>query len=125
VTVTPRGRLAAPTAQAPADAFGSRIGPLQRSVTGLTATDDALGLFDRTTGAFRGFTRFEPTVSPGPQAQLASTAVTDQGARPVIVGLRLGRGVVLRTGLPELPQRLGHDGDVDGLMEKAWTLLAR
>jgi hypothetical protein len=125
VTLTPRARLAAPTAQAPADVFGSRIAPLQRGATGLTATDDALGLFDRTTGAFGGFTRFELTQSPGTQAQLASIAVTDQGARPVIVGLRLGRGVVLRTGLPELPQRLGHDGDVDGLMERAWTLLSR
>lgn len=124
VRLTPRGRLVEPTARAEADLFGARTTPVLRGDVDLTSTDDALQLFALTTGEFVHFTRREETTSAGPQADLASTAVTP-AAKPVIVGIRLGRGVVLRTGLPELPQRFGRDPDADGLLERLWTLSSR
>ena len=43
----------------------------------------------------------------------------------IIVALRVGRGVVIRFGLPELPARLATDANVQGLMGRTWDLLAR
>ena len=43
--------------------------------------------------------------------------------RPVIVAVTYGKGRVIRTGLPEFPDRLSAGGPVATLMERIWTLL--
>ena len=43
----------------------------------------------------------------------------------IIVALRVGRGTVIRFGLPELPSRIAADPDVQTLMGRTWDLLSR
>jgi len=88
----------------------------------LTNSKDLIGLFDGTEGLFRGFSVFEETLaSSRPQT---ATAVTPDG-RVVIVALKVGRGRVIRFGLPQLPSRLRTDADIQALMERTWQLLSR
>jgi hypothetical protein len=42
----------------------------------------------------------------------------------VIAASRLGKGLVIRFPLPELPGRLA-DPQVSGLLQRTWTLLSR
>ncbi len=123
VRLTGRLRLIDPTPPSSADIFGSRIAPLRRGTVDLTNARDDIDLFRETEGEFRGFTGSEETLSPG-RAKLLSSAV-DADGRAVIVALRVGRGTVIRFGLPELPQRLDSDPDVQGLMDRTWQLLSR
>ena len=45
--------------------------------------------------------------------------------RPVIVAVRYGRGLVIRTGLPGLAGRLAGDGTADALVDQIWALISR
>ncbi len=123
VRLTPRLRLVNPTPAASADIFGTRLAPLRTGVFDLTSSTDRLGLFRGTSGRFNGYSVAEETTSPG-SARLLSSAVDAEGAE-IIVALRVGRGIVIRFGLPELPGRLSTDPDVQGLMGRTWDLLSR
>ena len=121
--LTPHLRLDRPTAPADQDLFGSRVDPVRRlpAPVDLTNSKDTIGLFDGTAGLFRGFRTIEATE---PAAGQTATAVTPDG-RVVIVALKVGRGRVIRFGLPELPGRLRSDTEVQALMERTWRLLSR
>lgn len=123
--VTP-SRLLEPRPAAPRTLFGARLAPVRRVPTTVTATQDELELFADTGGTFAGFGAFEETLDLAGGAQLAATAVTEtqEGPRNVIVGARLGEGLVLRTGLPELPVRAGDDPELTTLLRRMWTLLS-
>jgi hypothetical protein len=122
VRVAP-GRLSDPSGPAQADLFGARLGALRRSPATLTnLRDSEIGLFEGTTGRFEGFQTYEPTESVGSPARLVASAVTPDG-RPVIVAARYGRGLVIRTGLPELPGALARNRDAAALMRRIWRLL--
>jgi hypothetical protein len=125
VDVSKHDRLFAPTAIDEADLFGARIGPLVRThdLT-LTSFVDRLQLFEGGTGELTGYTRYEPTLALGKGLGRVAAATT-QDAKPVVVGARFGKGLVLRTGLPELPLRLDKDPNTTALMERTWTLLSR
>ncbi|HMS61266.1 MAG TPA: hypothetical protein PKD63_03230 [Solirubrobacteraceae bacterium] len=123
VRLTPRLRLTDPTPPASADIFGARVTPLRNGVFDLTAADDAIGLFRGTSGRFTGYSVAEETSSPG-GGRLLSSAVDADGAA-IIVALRVGRGTVIRFGLPDLPSRLRIDPDVQTLMGRTWDLLSR
>jgi flagellar hook assembly protein FlgD len=120
--VTP-SRVLEPRPAAPRTLFGARLAPVRRVPTTVTATQDELQLFAGTGGTFAGFGAFEETLDLAGGAQLAATAVTQEGARSVIVGARVGKGLVLRTGLPELPVRAGDDPELTTLLRRMWTLL--
>ncbi|MCU0314244.1 MAG: hypothetical protein MUC84_09315 [Solirubrobacteraceae bacterium] len=120
--LTPRLRLTDPTPPATADLFGARVGPLRPGRFDLTNAVDEIGLFRGTSGRFTGFTAAEVTEAGGPR--LLASAVDAQG-RIVIVAQRVGRGTVIRFGLPQLPARLRTDPDVQALMERTWDLLSR
>lgn len=120
--VTP-SRLLEPRPAAPRTLFGARLAPVRRVPTTVTATQDELELFAGTGGTFAGFGAFEETIDLAGGTELAATAVTQEDARSVIVGARLGEGLVLRTGLPELPVRAGDDPEVTTLLRRMWTLL--
>ncbi|MBU3675338.1 MAG: hypothetical protein FGM34_09885 [Solirubrobacteraceae bacterium] len=122
VTLGRSGVLTRPLPPATADVFGSEIESRSGKFT-VTNSRDAIDLFGGTEGLFRGYTRIEETVSPG-RAKVLSSAVTDDG-RVVVVALKVGRGTVIRFGLPELPGRLGSDPDAQGLMERSWQLMSR
>jgi hypothetical protein len=124
-TVSKHDRLFEPTALEPDDLFGARIGPLVRNrQTTLTSFVDKLQWFAGGTGELTGYTQYEPTQRLDRALERVAAAVTDVDAKPVAVGARFGRGLVLRTGLPELPLRLDDDRNTQELVERTWTLLS-
>jgi hypothetical protein len=127
VLISPHERLYAPTPPAASDLFGARLRPLAHGRITLQSFTDDLQLFAETNGTFGPFGSYEQTRAVGPDADLASEAVIASGGtlgRAVIVAARFGKGVVIRTGLPELPDRLSGGGPVETLMARIWTLLA-
>ncbi|HEU4655909.1 MAG TPA: FlgD immunoglobulin-like domain containing protein [Capillimicrobium sp.] len=118
-----------PTAPARADAFGSVLAPLaHESGTTVTIFEDDVDLFAGGvyggTGVFSGYDAYEVTESPGPDGEIVSSAALADG-RKVIVAIRLGEGLVIRYGLPQLPERLDHRGNETQLVLRTWRLLAR
>jgi hypothetical protein len=128
VSISPRKRLIAPTPPATTDVFGARLRRLQGLANGtrLVEAGDKIGLFEGTTGAFGPFARFqEADLSPAP----LSSAITEdpQTGRPVIAVSRLGKGLVFRFPLPDLPAHLSarsNDPQTVALMQRTWTLLS-
>lgn len=116
------GTLVKPTGESAFDIFGTGLQAV-KAKGDLLAGQDSIGLFVGTDGQFGGFAQLEETVSPGSGAKIVSVAQTSDG-KPVIVAERVGRGLVIRTGLPEWEQRLG-DADVATVTRRAWTLLSR
>jgi hypothetical protein len=127
VRISAHGRLYAPTPPAASDLFGARLRPLQRRQVTLQSFTDELQLFAESNGTYGPFGVYEETQAVGREADLASDAVISEGGplgRPVVVAARFGKGVVVRTGLPELPDRLSAGGTLTVLMERVWTLLS-
>jgi hypothetical protein len=127
VRISAHGRLYAPAPPAPTDLFGATLRPLQHGNVTLQSFTDDLQLFAETNGTFGPFGSYEETRRVGRDADLASDAVIASGGtlgRPVIVAVSFGKGKVIRTGLPELPDRLSGGGTVTTLMERIWTLLS-
>ncbi|MBJ7520568.1 MAG: hypothetical protein JHC84_12810 [Solirubrobacteraceae bacterium] len=123
VRVTPR-RALDPTTAAPRDLFGAQLGPVEEvSGTSIVVAEDPLRLFEGTDGQFDGFDAFEATRSLGPASRVVSLGTTVDGEQDVIVATRLNRGLVIRTGLPQLPSRLSSDADLQALVRRIWVLL--
>jgi flagellar hook assembly protein FlgD len=125
VDLTPRRRAVDPTAPAPADLFGARLGPVARGEWTLTNAVDDLGLFalpttEGTAGVFGGITAVEPVRGWG---RLVASAETEAGT-PVVAAARIGEGTVIRFGLPDIAART-DDPQVEALLERSWTLLSR
>ena len=117
-------RLERPTAPASRDVFGADIGPLvRRRADLLNFPDDKIGLFADTGGGFPAYDAYEPTRSVRP-GRIVAAAGPETG-RPVIVAVRLGKGLVIRFGLPAFPQYLSTDPNTAALMRRTWTLLSR
>jgi flagellar hook assembly protein FlgD len=128
VTISPRQRLVEPTPPATTDIFGARLRPVARlpKPTAIVEAKDDIELFAGTTGAFGPFQVVQEAGLPGNDSGALSSAVTQdpQSGRPVIAASRLGKGLVIRFPLPELPGRLS-DPQVTGLLQRTWTLLSR
>ena len=131
VRLDARGRLADPSPERSSDLFGSVIRPLVTKTTNLEVfqEDPAVDLFKDGPGLFTGVHAWEATQSAGPDADLVTRAVTvDPAGKDVVVGLRFGKGLVLRPGFPEFAPRLSAktpDPAVSPLMARMWTLLSR
>jgi hypothetical protein len=127
VSLTRRGRMIDPTPAATTDIFGVRLRPLQAlpKPTNLVEASDDIDFFAGTAGAFGPFS----AVQEADQSEPAAGAVTEdpQTGRPVIAASRLGKGLVLRFGVPELPSHLSaraNDPNTTALMDRTWTLLS-
>jgi hypothetical protein len=124
VRISAHGRLYKPTARAKTDIFGARILPqVNRPVT-LTNLQPNNSLFIGTVGQFIGYFRYEPTASLGTAMSLDADAV-DGAGQPVIVAAHYGRGLVIRTGLPDFAASLVPSHQTAQLFERIWTLLSR
>jgi len=124
-SVSKHDRLFQPTALEAEDLFGARIGPLVRNRPAtLTSLVDELQWFAGGTGELTGYTQYEVTERLDRSLERVAAAVTDIDAKPVVVGARFGRGLVLRTGLPELALRIDDDRNTAELVERTWTLLS-
>ncbi|TML96754.1 MAG: hypothetical protein E6G10_26280 [Actinobacteria bacterium] len=119
-------RLLDPTTAAPTDALGFEVRPLVRRPTTLTAADDRIDLFRGDvfggTGVFSGLPSFEP-IEPPPGARVLARATTPDGTTGILAA-RVGRGLAIRVGLPDLPSRLSHPGNETALVKRIWELLA-
>ena len=123
VTLTKKANLVRPLPAATADIFGSTLEPAAKGNFDVTAGDDEIDLFRGTSGLFNNYAAIEATKTV-PEAKPLASAVTPEGAL-TIVAFRVGKGTVIRFGLPQLPSRLTTDPDVQGLMTRSWQLLSR
>jgi hypothetical protein len=120
------GRLLRPTQPSTTDPFGLRYQPLRHTDSPVTLTlidgDASYGLLEGFDGTLGGFSALEETDPPqsGRGRVLAALGVEtapesdDQDvqqlpgpARPALAATELGKGVLIRVGLPEWAQRLG------------------
>jgi len=127
ITLTPGGRAITPTLPTQRDLFGARLRPIVRPPAPVTVVNvaDEIDLFAGTDGQFGGIGAFEQTldVRGGAEAVVAAAATQDAPPRQVIVAARFGRGVVIRTGLPEFSASLQDNPKLAELLDRIWTLL--
>ena len=116
--------LTNPSPAAPVDALGDRVAPTAPVGALLASGDDSLGLFAGTDGLLTGFTRGERSADLAADARVQAAAGPQEDER-VVVAYTLGKGLVIRTGLPEWSRRLDSDGNVDAVTRRAWSLLSR
>ncbi|MBB4660961.1 N,N-dimethylformamidase beta subunit family domain-containing protein [Conexibacter arvalis] len=125
------GRLEHPGAPEPTDALGARpTQPLEQAADGETATmttyvdDEAAPLFEGTSGQFPGWTSWETLASVIPTAELIAAAGPDADT-PVVAAWRVGDGLAVHSGLPELARRAADgDGDAASLARALWSRVA-
>jgi hypothetical protein len=87
---------------------------------------DNIQLFAGTEGQFGGIGAFEQTLDVrGGARAIEAAAATQDGRRQVIVASRLGKGLVIRPGLPDFAAALKTNPELAGFMERTWTLLSR
>jgi flagellar hook assembly protein FlgD len=130
VSITRRGRLTRPTPPASTDIFGARL----RSLEALTPThlvvaadDKSLQAFAGTAGSFGPFRVIQEADALGAKPLASAITEDPQTGRPVIAVTRLGKGLVFRFPLPELPAHLAAragDPDTAALLQRTWTLLS-
>ena len=121
------GRLLRPTQPSDTDPFGVRYQPLRHTDSPVTLTliggDASYGLLEGSDGTLSGFSALEETDPPenGHGRLLAALGVetpasADAGdvpeqlpdeLRPALAATELGKGVMIRVGLPEWGRRLG------------------
>lgn len=123
------GTLVGPSSPRATDALGARPRqPLARPDEPATITvyeEGDVGLFDLTSGAFPGYDSYEEIASFAAPARLDSAAGAEVDV-PVIVAWRLGDGVAIHTGLPQLAARARDgDPDADALVRRIWALVGR
>jgi hypothetical protein len=126
VTLTPRGRAIEPTLPTARDLFGARLRPIEHPPAPETLVNvvDDIQLFAGTEGQFTGIDAFEQTLDVrGGANAVAAAAATRDGKRQVIVASRLGKGYVIRPGIPDFSESLHRNAELAGFLERAWTLL--
>lgn len=125
VEVTPRGRAINPTAPTDRDIFGALTRPLDRDGPfEVTNTVDDIDLFAGTGGAFTGFSAVEPTANTT-NGKVRAAATTQDGRTPVIVATAIGKGLVIRTGLPEFSSKLRSDTELNRFLSSVWAELRK
>lgn len=130
VSLTRRGRMVDPTPPATTDVFGVRLRPLTRlpKPTNLVTANDDIDFFAGTAGAFGPFSLVQETDLTEAEAEASAITEDPQTGRAVISAQRLGKGLVVRFGTPELPAHLGaraNDPNTVALLDRTWTLLSR
>jgi hypothetical protein len=115
-------RLDTPTPAQPEDLFGSRIKPIEQRPVELLTYLDRIGLFSPTAGSISGYDTFEQTTGTGGGNVVA--AAGEQAGQPVVLAFRFGKGLVIRTGLPQWSQRVGSDQETAAVTRRMWTLLS-
>jgi hypothetical protein len=118
------GRLLRPTQPALTDPFGTRFQPLRRPSSPVTLTliggEAGYGLLEGFDGTLPGFNALEESDAPENGRVLAALGVETapeatgevpeelpESAKPAVVATQIGKGVMIRVGLPEWTHRLG------------------
>lgn len=121
------GTLTAPSGPQATDALGARPRqPLVEAPTPATITDYQDGepsIFENTGGAFSGYDSYETLAPFGPGATLVSAAGAEAGV-PAIASWKLGDGLAIHTGLPQLAEHAqAGDPDAGALVRRIWAVL--
>lgn len=125
------GVLSRPSAPVPTDALGGR--PQQPLVDNadevplVVYEEGEIDLFSGTGGYFTGFGAYEVLASLTPGAELSDAAGPEaQAGTAVIASWKLGDGLAIHTGLPQLAQRL-TEGDLESqaLARRIWAIASR
>jgi hypothetical protein len=122
-TVTLRnGAALDPSAAASVDALGARPGRLVSHVTDpILVSTDKLNLFSSTSGAFQGYSEYQPFTVPGAASSEAGLTTSESA----IVGYHLGRGTVVEIGLVGFGSSLRTNTDAQALILRLWQVLKR
>ena len=117
------GKVASdPSGLASTDLFGiAAASVVARSHDLITVIRDGLHIFSSTSGAFPGFTAFQPLHSPRPPASAAGTS----DALTSIIGLHIGRGTLVEVALPGFGAALSHNVDAQEFVNALWSRLRR
>jgi hypothetical protein len=146
VSVT-RTRLLRPTQPTPTDPFGARLDPMRRGSAGvpLTVLDQRPGdpLLAGSDGSLTGFDVFEESEDRPDDARAKVLAAVGQEpsdeqraraeaagdpppeAKPALTESRLGKGTIIRIGLPQWPGRIGKDPEVAQITHNIVDILRR
>jgi hypothetical protein len=118
------GEAAQPSKPAAIDVLGARQGALVSHVTDpiLRGTDN-LNLFSTTSGAFQGYSTYQPFMVQVPGGVGSEAGVTTTA--PAIVGYHLGRGTVVQVGLVGFGSSLRTNVDAQELIIRLWQVLGR
>ena len=128
VTISPRRRLVGATPPATTDLFGARLHPPEQlsAPSNIVLKNDEIEFFAGTAGSFGPFSSIQEADSLG--AEPLARAVTEDppSSLPTLAASRLGKGLVLRFPLPELPTKAASgDPETTALLNRTWTLLSR
>lgn len=117
------GKVASdPSGLASTDVFGvAAASTVARSQDLITVIRDDLHIFSGTSGAFPGFTMFQPLHAPHPPASAAGTSTTTTS----VIGLRVGRGTLVEVALPGFGAAVAHNVDAQAFLGSLWGLLRR
>lgn len=104
--------------------LGARHGALASHVTDpILVGKDGLNLFSTTSGAFQGYSTYQPFTVQVPGGASSEAGVTTNA--PAIVGYHLGRGTVVQVGLVGFGSSLRANVDAQELISRLWQVLAR
>jgi hypothetical protein len=139
-----QGRIVRPTQPSAQDPFGTRLEPVRRTPDPVTLSliggDPDFGLLEGFDGALGGFSALEESEPPAtgrgellaalgvetapPEEEPGVPEELPPPARPALAATQIGKGVMIRVGLPQWPQRL-EDRQVAQLTRNIADLLRR
>ena len=128
VTMSPNGRLVAPTPPATTDLLGAKLHEPETlpAPSNVVVKNDEIQFFEGTAGAFGPFTSIQEADSLGGEPLASAVTEDPPSTLPTIAASRLGKGLVMRFPLPELPAKAaGGDAQTTALLNRTWTLLSR
>jgi FlgD Ig-like domain len=128
VTISPRRRLVGPTPAATTDLFGARLHPPEQlsAPSNVVLKTDEIEFFAGTDGAFGPFSSIQEADSLGAEPMASAVTEDPPSSLPTLAASRLGKGLVLRFPLPELPAKAASgDLQTTALLNRTWTLLSR
>jgi hypothetical protein len=123
VTVGP-SLLTGPSPRQQTNVFGEETGPASSEAAPLVVNSDQLGLFAHSDGYVGLFTRFEQEEGLVAGASLLVNAGRDPKT-PAFVAYRLGRGIVIRVGVPQWAPSVNSDPEVAAATDATWSFLSR
>ena len=117
------GKVASnPSGLASTDLFGiAAASVVVRSHDLITVIRDDLHIFTATSGAFPGFSTFQPLHSPHPPASAAGTS----NSLTSVIGVHFGRGTVVEIALPGFGAAAAHNVDAQEFLGTLWGRLRR
>ncbi|HEX7299518.1 MAG TPA: N,N-dimethylformamidase beta subunit family domain-containing protein [Solirubrobacteraceae bacterium] len=128
VSISRNGRLVDPTPRATTDLFGARLRATETlsAPTNVVNKNDDIDFFAGTSGTFGPFATIQEADSLGAEPVASAVTVEPPASLPVIAASRLGKGLVIRYPVPELPARAASgDLETSALLDRTWTLLSR